>query len=185
MATLTTKRFILRSITMDDIDDIYEYAKEENVGPNAGWKPHESREETIEIAKQIFIGQETVWAIVYKENPKVIGTVALIDDPKREYDRAKMIGYAISQNYWGRGIMTEVAKEVIEYGFEQLELDLISAYCYPFNLRSKRVIEKCGFQYEGTLKKAERVYNGEIYDNLCFALTKEEYTQKNKKVISK
>lgn len=49
-----------------------------------------------------------------------------------------------------------------------------SAYCYPFNSRSKNVIKKLGFAYEGTLKLCEKLYNGKVYDNECYALTKEE-----------
>lgn len=83
-----------------------------------------------------------------------------------------MLGYAISEKHWGKGIMTEAVKAVIKYGFENLKLDLISAYTYPFNTRSKKVLEKNGFKYEGTLKQAEKLYNGKIYDNDCYVLIK-------------
>lgn len=167
---LITSRLILRTITKDDIEDIFEYSKQKNVGPNAGWKPHETKEETLEIANQIFIEKENVWGIILKENNKLIGTVGIIKDPKRENDKAKMLGYAISEEYWGKGLMTEAVKKVIEYGFTKLELDLITAYCYPFNHRSQRVLEKCNFEYEGTLKQAEKTENGIVYDNKCYAL---------------
>ena len=49
-------------------------------------------------------------------------------------------------------------------------LDLISATCYPDNLRSRRVLEKCGFVYEGTLHRAELLFNGEVRDHLHFYL---------------
>lgn len=169
---LNTERLILKNLTKEDYEAIYKYSKEANVGPNAGWKPHESLEETIEIANMIFIEKEDVWGIFLKENNELIGTIGLIDDPKRENPKVKMLGYAMSEKYWGKGIMTEASKKVIEHGFNNLKLDLISAYCYPFNNRSKRVLEKNGFEYEGTLKQAEQIYNGKIYDNECYALYK-------------
>lgn len=171
---IETNRLILRTITKNDCKEIYEYSKEENVGRNAGWKPHESIEETKEIAKQIFIDKQSVWGIIWKESNKLIGTIGLIDDPKRENDKAKMLGYAISEHYWGKGIMTEAVEQIIKYGFKNMNLDLISAYCYPFNNRSRRVLEKFGFTYEGTLKRAEEIYNGNVYDNMCYVLLNKE-----------
>lgn len=167
---LETERLYLRTIDENDIEDIYEYSKEKNVGPNAGWKPHENLEETINIAKQIFINQEGVFGIVTKENNKMIGSIGIINDPKRENDKSRMLGYAISEKYWKKGIMTEAVQKVIEYGFVDLKLDLISAYCYPFNMRSKRILEKNNFQYEGKLKQAEKIFDGNIYDNECYIL---------------
>ncbi|MEG1607370.1 MAG: GNAT family N-acetyltransferase [Mucinivorans sp.] len=54
----------------------------------------------------------------------------------------------MGEPYWGYGYMTEAARAVISYGFETLGLDLISAYCYPHNVRSKGVLQKCGMSYE-------------------------------------
>lgn len=178
MVTLSTDRLLLRTIVESDISAIYEYSKQEKVGPNAGWKPHASKQETRQIAEEIFIRKENVWGIVLKQSNQLIGTIGLIEDRKRENKATKMIGYAISQDYWGKGIMTEAAQLVIEYAFEILQLELLSAYCYPFNNRSKRVLEKCGFQKEGTLKKAEKRYDGKIYDDECYAITKEEYQRR-------
>lgn len=175
MAFLYTERLILRPIQFDDLDDIYSYSCTPNVGPNAGWKPHESKAETLEIMNAIFLGKETVWGIEPKETAKIIGSIGLIDDQKREYDMVKMIGYAMGKPYWGQGFMTEAAREVIKFGFEELHLAAISAYCFPFNQRSKNIIKKCNFDYEGTLKTAEKIFNGNIYDHDCYLLTTERY----------
>lgn len=174
---LNTQRLLLRQIKTTDLDDIFEYSKNPNVGPNAGWKPHESKEETLDVMESIFMNQDTVWGIVLKETDKLIGSIGLIDDPKREYDNVRMIGYAIGELYWGKGFMTEAMHEVVKYGFENLKLDLISAYCYPFNAKSKRVLTKCNFEYEGTLKMAEELYDGNLYDKDCYCLTMEQYNK--------
>jgi [ribosomal protein S5]-alanine N-acetyltransferase len=119
-----------------------------------------------------------VWGIEPKESGKIIGSIGLIDDRKREYNMIKMIGYAIGEAYWGQGLMTEAVNEVIKFGFEELSLAAISAYCFPFNKRSKNVLMKCNFEYEGTLKMAEKIFNGNIFDNDCYFLTAQSYYSK-------
>lgn len=99
-----------------------------------------------------FIKDKDVWAIVYKENNKVIGSVGLhekvlikeLDSPKQ-----RELGYVLSKDYWGQGIMPEVCKEILDYGFNQLELDYITCGHFNTNNQSKRVIEKLGFEYYG------------------------------------
>jgi putative acetyltransferase len=168
-------RLVLREITEHDADDIFEYSSSLNVGPNAGWKPHESREETLDVMKSIFLDQEGIWGIVLRESGKLIGSIGLVKDPKRENEKTRMLGYALSDRHWGKGFMTQAVNAVLKYGFDELKLDLISAYCYPFNQRSKNVLKKCGFSYEGILKLAERIYDDSVYDNECYALTAQDY----------
>jgi len=73
--------------------------------------------------------------------------------------------------------MTEAVQKVINFGFNELNLVAIAAYCYPFNKRSKNILKKCNFDYEGTLKMAEKIFNGNIYDNDCYLLTVLKYYQ--------
>lgn len=167
---LTTDRLLLRPIVAEDAEDIYEYSRNANVGPNAGWKPHESIEETRLIMERVFINQEGVLGIILRESGKLIGSIGLVKDPKRENDKARMLGYAIGEAYWGQGFMTEAVRELLRYGFEELNLDLISAYCYSHNQRSRRVLEKCGFLHEGTLRQCEQLFDGNTYDHECYVL---------------
>lgn len=177
---IETDRLILRPTLMSDAEDIfYEYASGENVGINAGWKRHETIEETRKLIELIFIGKENVFAIVLKESGKVVGNIGLIDDPKREYDRVRMMGYALGEAYWGRGYMTEAARALVNYAFETLDLAMISAYCFPSNERSRGVLMKLGFEYEGKLSLCEKSIRGEVLDNECYALKKSD-CKKNK-----
>ena len=180
MDTLFTERLILRGFHYSDLDDFFDYAKNPNVGPNAGWKPHENKRESLSVLRQ-FVNSDEVWAIVYKDNKKVIGSIGLHKDAKRSNRYARMIGYALSEEYWGQGLATEAAKCVIQYGFEILKLDIISVYHYPHNYRSKRVIEKCGFKYEGTLRQASILFDGNSYDEVCYSMTMDEYLRIYKK----
>lgn len=177
MKTIETERLILRAWNVEDVDDLYDYAKNPNVGPHGGWKPHESKTESLEIMQTLFIDKYDSWAIVYKENGRVIGSIGYELDTKRPDINCKELGYAMGEDYWGKGLMTEAAKVAIRYGFEELELDMVSIYRNPQNTRSGRVIEKCGFSYEGTLRQAYKIYDGSIRDVACYSMTKEEYRE--------
>lgn len=180
MAELFTERLILRPIEPSDLADIFEYSKHPEVGPNAGWKPHESKEETMEIMKTIFLDKDCVWGIIRKDDKKMIGSIGFIQDPKRENEHTMMLGYAIGYDQWGKGITTEASRVVIAYGFEEMGLRLISVSCYAYNNRSRGVIKKCGFKYEGTIRQAEKRYDGEIFYSEIYSLTKEEWQDRAK-----
>ena len=172
---IETERLILRPVILEDAADIFEYSRESEVGPNAGWKPHTDIEETISIMYDVFIGKKLIFAIVYKQTKRVIGTIGLIGDLKRDNDRALMIGYASGSKFWGYGYMTEASNAIIQYVFEKMDIDIISAYCYPDNVRSKNVLKKVGFKFEGTLRLCEKHFDGKVYDNDCFSITKEDF----------
>jgi putative acetyltransferase len=171
---IETKRLLLRPITDSDENDVYAYCRNPNVGIHAGWKPHESMNETREIMKTLFIGKDDVFGVVLKETGKLFGSIGLVPDPKRQNDRARMLGYAIGEDYWGRGFTTEATLALLRYGFGQGDIDLISAYCYPYNGRSIGVLRKCGFHYEGRLSLAERRYDGTVLDHECWSITKDK-----------
>ncbi|MFQ9893105.1 MAG: GNAT family N-acetyltransferase [Emergencia sp.] len=82
MKTLETERLRLTMFTMEDAADLYDYAKNPNVGPHAGWSPHKSREESEIIIRDLFLPNET-WAIRMKDETKadekpgkVIGSIS-------------------------------------------------------------------------------------------------------------
>jgi putative acetyltransferase len=112
---------------------------------------------------------------VRRDDAKVIGSIGLHPDRMRGFDGAKMLGYVLAQPYWGRGLMTEAAKRVIAFAFEEMNLEVLSVIHYPFNARSKRVIEKCGFVYEGTLRRAGILHDGAVCDACCYSMLKSEY----------
>ena len=172
---IETDRLIVRQIVPADAEEVFAFSKGPETGRDAGWKPHETLEETRLIMQEIFLEQESVFGMVLKETGVMISSVGLIDDPLRENDSVRMLGYALGEAFWGQGYMTEAAGAVIGYEFEEMHLDLISATCYPFNLRSRRVLEKLGFRYEGTLSLAEKRYDGKVLDKDCFSVAKEAY----------
>lgn len=171
---LTTERLTLRPFQEDDVEALYAYSKDEEVGRNAGWKPHESLLESSDILHLVFLNQSSVWAIERKSDRRLMGSIGLITDSARQYGSARSLGYALGVDYWGQGYMTEAVRAAVRFGFGQMGLDLISATCYPDNPASRRVLEKCGFQYEGVLHRAELLYNGQVKDHLCFYLPHEK-----------
>lgn len=178
MKTLETDRLILRAFTMEDLNDFYEYCKDPDTGIHAGWKPHESIDESRMILES-FIKEDECWAICDKKSGNVIGSLGLHEDKKRgrSMDECRMMGYVLSKIYWGNGFMTEAVKEVIRYAFEEMGLQLLAINHFSYNQRSNRVIEKAGFTYEGTLRQCFVRYDGALLDDACYSMTREEYLQ--------
>lgn len=175
MRTLETERLILKMYTLEDAEGLYDYAKNPNVGPVAGWKPHESVAESLEIIQQMFIPSEA-WTIREKGSDRVIGTIALENDRHRD-EISKEIGYSLAEDKWGNGYMTEACREVLRFAFEELGLNLVAICTGPNNLRSQRVIRKCGFTYEGRIRRSYRTYTGVCRDSLCYSMLKEDYAK--------
>ena len=145
---LYTERLRLRYWEDDDAESLYEIAKVERVGPICGWAVHSSAEESLEVIKNI-LKKENTFAIVLKESNKLIGLVSLDVGRKGIHNYEKYggeIGFYIGYPYWGKGYVTEAVKEVIRYGFEDLNLKELWCGYFIGNERSARVQEKCGFK---------------------------------------
>lgn len=169
---LETDRLIIRPWKMEDLEDFFEYAKVDGVGQMAGWNPHTSIQESRDILS-LFIKEKNVFALELKENNKVIGSLGLekLSIPlNKPYDNyiGREIGYVLSKDYWGKGIMPEAVKRVIKFCFEEEKYDFLLCSHNIVNVRSKRVIEKCGFQF---LKENLRtVMNGTEHISLYYIL---------------
>lgn len=148
---LETERLLLRPFRQSDLDDFYEYASVEGVGEMAGWRHHESREKSQEILDR-FIREDKVFAICLRETGKVIGSLGVerygMEDKLTEFDgyRGREIGYVLSKDFWGKGLMPEAVRAVIDCLFGVQNLDFLLCGYYNFNSQSRRVQEKCGFR---------------------------------------
>ncbi|MBQ6400756.1 MAG: GNAT family N-acetyltransferase [Firmicutes bacterium] len=174
---LETERLILRRWEKKDAPQLYEYAKNPNVGPPAGWKPHESVRESRMIIDQLFRINAT-WAVVLKESGRIVGSISLEPDKFRTNIRTRELGYSLAEDCWGRGLMTEAARTVIRYAFEEMKLETLMIRTSSSNRRSQRVIEKCGFVYEGTLRRASRLFDGTVRDTRVYSMLREEYEER-------
>ena len=173
-------RIMLRKMSKNDLDDVYEYASDPKVSEFLLWSPHPSKDFTGKylryIEKKYKKGEFYDWAIEY--GGKMIGTcgfTALSVD-----NQCGEIGFVLNSSYWGLGIAREAASLVIKYGFEVLNLERIEARYMADNLQSRRVMEKCGMSYEGTYRKSICV-KGKYRDISVFSILKAEYYElKNK-----
>ena len=82
------------------------------------------------------------------------------------------IGYWLSEEYWGKGIVTEAIKQVVDYGFKTFDITRIFARPFSNNKKSQRVLEKAGFKLEGKFEKV-LFKNGEYLDEFVFAIRKQ------------
>ncbi len=185
LKTLETPRVTLRAFTMDDIDEVFAYAKNPNVGPSAGWPTHLTKEDSRSAVTMFTSGEDDIWAIISKETGRLIGSVGLHRDSRRSNPAARSLGYVLDEGYWGRGLATESAAEVIRYAFEDAAgIDIVTAVHYPFNPKSGRVMQKCGMRHEGTIRMATRRYDGKVFDNVCYSITREEWLALRKQARS-
>lgn len=172
---LFTERLILRPISLNDAEDLFEYAKDNRVGPNAGWKPHVEISETIKFIeysiKKKEYGQPGVYAICIKNSTKMIGTIEI----HSFHGHKGEIGYVLNPAYWGKGYVPEAAKAIIVYGFEVLKLQRLQNGYFLFNERSKRVSEKLEFVFEGILRKKYMHYTDVPLDEAILSLTDDDY----------
>ncbi len=151
---LTTDRLTLRPWRESDLPDFYEYASVDGVGQMAGWNPHRNVEESKTILSH-FIKGKHVFALEYQG--KVIGSLGIEEYSEENYPeldslQGREIGYVLSKAYWGQGLMPEAVKAVIDWLFNDVQLDFIVVGHFDRNAQSKRVVEKCGFQYIKTTK---------------------------------
>ncbi len=144
---LETERLILRPWEPADATDMFEYSSVHGVGEMAGWVHHGSLEVSQKIIDMFRRGKKT-FALELKENGKVIGSLGIEEldpDPVGEGRLGRELGYVLSKEYWGRGLMPEAVRAVISYCFDTLHLDYLTCGHFSQNHQSSRVIEKCGF----------------------------------------
>lgn len=174
MKTLESERLILRDFAERDADDLFRYAADPEVGPPAGWKPHETRAESLAIVR-MFLAEDDVWAIERKSDGRMIGSLGFHKDKWRNLPDVRMFGYVLARDCWGNGYMSEAVRRAIDYAFAEANLGMVSVSHYTFNDRSRRVIEKCGFVYEGTIRGAFLRYDGKIFDEAIYSLARSEW----------
>ncbi len=151
MPTLKTERLTLRPLRVSDAYDMFEYACREDVTEYLLWSPHVSVFDTKEYLAHIEhrYGECSFydWAVTLTDSGKMIGTVGFT-----RIDLAHNlgeIGYVLNPEYHGKGIATEAARCVVDFGFERLELHRIEAKFMKGNGASLRVMEKLGMTFEG------------------------------------
>lgn len=173
---LETKRLILRPWREADAENLYEYAKDPDVGPPAGWPPHTSLENSKQIICDILSAPET-YAVCLKDG-KAIGSIGLMmKDVTNMTDRDDEceLGYWIGKPFWGQGLIPEAARELLRYAFEELGMQAVWCGYYEGNEKSRRVQEKLGFEYRYTTNNLDVKLLNEKRTGHTQLLTKERW----------
>lgn len=172
---IKTARLILRPFYEEDLADYFEYCSQSGIGEMAGWRHHEN----TEVSRQSLEGKiESLWtfAVVLKENGKVIGHIAANEDSEEGRADTKELGFALNKKYHQKGYMSEAVLKLLPALFEH-GIKNVWACCFQENKASKGLIEKCGFNFiqEGTFYSDSLERNYETFEYL---LTKEQYKER-------
>ena len=171
---LHTERLVLRAFDLSDAVDVYAFGHSETVCRMAGFTPHKTLEDSRRMVEQ-FIASGAVWAIVEKRTGHVIGFASLHRDDSRYTPNARKLAYTLAEESWGQGYATETCRELIRYVFEEQDCQVLSVTHFPFNQKSRRVIKKLGFAYEGVMRHAHDLPDGTVSDLVVYSLLRSEY----------
>ena len=124
------------------------------------------------ISAMLSADENETFAFAIVSDNKVIGSIGVFRQENIHRQTAEL-GYCIAEEYWGKGIMTDAVKQICKYVFDKSDIIRIYAEPFAYNTASCRVLEKAGFQYEGTLR-SNAVKNGKIIDMKMYSLLKTE-----------
>lgn len=176
---LETSRLILRPWHETDAEALYKYAKDPAIGPIAGWPPHTSVENSLEIIRTVFAAPET-YAVVLKETGEPVGSAGIMFGDGMHSaamkDGEAEIGYWIGVPYWGQGLIPEAVQCLLHRCFTDLNLSAVWCGYYDGNRQSRRVMDKCGLTYHHT-ETGNMSPLGDIRTEHFMRITAEEWKQ--------
>ena len=183
MPDLRTPRLRLRKLTMRDAADIYRYSRDPEVARHVLWDAHrsigDSRAYLRYMLRRYRSHEPASWGIELMETGQIIGTIGFMW--VQEDNAAAEVGYSLSRDHWGKGYMTEALRAVIQYGFDVIGLHKVQICVRPSNTPSRKVIEKCGFVYEGNLRDYFLMPDGTFEDRMYFSILKSEFKKTEEK----
>lgn len=151
---LDTERLLLRKLSFKDAGAIYKYGSDPEVTRFMLWETHRSINDTYNfiefILEQYNMDTAAEWVITLKNSGEVVGTIGL-NSLSRHF--CCELGYTLSKDYWGQGIMPEAASKVLQFAFEDMKVNRVESMHFVGNEKSGRVMQKIGMKYEGCLRK--------------------------------
>ena len=177
MKTIETQRLLLRPWSMNNAEQLFALASDPDVGPRAGWPPHQSVEESREVIRTVFANDHT-WAIVLKETDELIGCMGYYTHEESNIGIGEMdaeLGYWIGKPYWGQGLIPEASRALMRYAFEELGMRAVWCGYYDGNEKSRKVQTKLGFVYQHKTEGLEVRLMNEIRTGHCNLMTKERW----------
>ena len=177
--TLTTNRLRLRRLRPDDAEAFFALRSNKTVIEFMGREPLQSVSEAQTLIQRLQATYERrdgiCWGVTLKDEDTLIGSCVLFAF-NFDFHYAET-GYELSPTYWRQGITSEAMSAVLTYGFTELELHRIEADVAPDNTRSKNLLLKLGFTFEGNLRQ-RYFFRGQYEDEYYFGLLKDEWLKK-------
>jgi ribosomal-protein-alanine N-acetyltransferase len=174
--TLTTERLTLRELLLSDAPDVLVFRGDPEVQKYNDPVLHsiEEVQTLIEEIRAEYAAQKGIaWAVTLSGSDAVLGLFGFHDWD--EYHRRAEIGYDLARAYWGQGIGSEAVRAIVRFGFEQMNLHRIYAGTIADNHESVRLLEKVGFQREGTRREHSWEEDGTFHDSAMYGLLRHEY----------
>jgi len=175
LPTLETERLFLRKLLYSDKKSIFEYAQNPEVAQHVIWVAHQTEFDSLDFLNTVYDAynhnKAAPWGIQLKTANNVIGTAGFVnwDNEKKEAE----IGYVLSSEHWNNGLATEAVNAIITFGFNKMNLQRINSRCKPENISSYKVLEKCGFNFDGIVKN-QMMIKGELHDMRMYYLSSEK-----------
>lgn len=182
LPTLATKRLLLRSVRISDIDDLHICMSNPNIARFELWNVHKSKNETFSHVENLMVkgkaGSCTSWVIERRSDNRVIGMINLHTIAQRSR-RAEM-GYWIAEDCWHKGYASEAVERVLSFAFERVGLNKICCRTVSDNIASQKLLARMGMTYEGTLRE-DVLINNEFSDIKMFSLLFREWEERKVK----
>jgi RimJ/RimL family protein N-acetyltransferase len=172
-----TQRLMVRSFSKEDALDLYEYLSDPQIYRYEPGEPINL--EQAEIYAVEMANSDHFWAVVLKNEKKVIGQLYFCQQ-EPEHLMTWEFGYRMSPKYQKKGYGSEAAHALVDYGFRELHVHRVVAYCHPDNIASWKLLEKIGFRREGLLRKniyfrKDEAGNPLWWDSYAYARLEEKF----------
>jgi [ribosomal protein S5]-alanine N-acetyltransferase len=172
---LETERLILRPIAVTDAEEVFKYGSDPEVTKYMIFPTHTTLADSIawlETVPDSFAKRERItFAIMRKADGKFIGSSGFHDISPKHH--RLMMGYVLNRKNWGNGYMTEAVREMIRFVFDEMGMHSIAATCDFDNIRSARVMERCGMTLEGIFHDQD-VRHGKFVSTKGYAIIKKD-----------
>ena len=173
---LVTERLILRDLRQSDAADVLVFRGDPIVQKYDDPVIH-SEAEALAFIDELhaeYHNQEGIsWAVSLKKQDVVIGAFGL--HHWNQYHRQAEAGYGLAGAYWGRGMGYEALRAIVQFGFDQMDLNRIYARTIADNHRSVKLLERLGFQHEGTQRKHSWEDDGTFHDSAIYGMLAQEF----------
>ena len=157
-----TARLRFRPWRESDVEALFRYASDPEVGARAGWPPHTDREGSLAVIRNVFSNDHT-WAMELKETGEAVGCMGYYPCGESNIEIGENdaeVGYWLGRPYWGQGLCTEALSGMIGYCFNQKGFQTLWGDFFEDNPASGRVMEKCGFRDTGKYNVLSHLYRG-------------------------